>query len=925
MSKLLKPLAAFFCLSASVLADDVDFVRDIVPILQNRCLSCHAETAQGGLQFTTRELLLKGGDSGPAVEIGKSGESRLVKLIAAAKDADEKMPPDGSRLSAEQIAKFRAWIDAGAPWPQDLVLKSPRAAALEHWAFQPIRRPDVPATANPASVRQAVDNFVRQKLVQENVEPSPEADRTTLFRRVTLDLTGLPPTQEAVDDYLADGWPDAYERQLDRLFASPHYGERWARPWLDLCHFADTDGYLTDQLRPVAWRFRQWVIDALNRDLPFDQFTTEQLAGDLLPQPTQDQLLATGFLRNTLSNREGGADLEQYRVEQVVDRTQIVGVGWLGLSVGCARCHDHKFDPVTQKEFYQFYAFLDQADEVNLPLPLPGEAEKFAAVEAEFYRKRAEIVAPYQPGVDELQQAWEAKLLEVFANPELDATWNRQWEVLGLVWGGNLGEGQLEGCVIARTPWDQRTPDEHARLQEYFLGSGALIDPKRFDELKLSELRGKLAEHRKTIAWPTRAPTIRQARFPRPVHIHQRGEFRVPGELVQPGTFAFLPASVPASLFRGRGVGERGGALQDALISESAQPQRNQGPANESSRATTRPLSLALSPAAGVRGQEAPSNAQYDHRSEPTRLDLAQWLMAPGNPLTARVVVNRLWQEFFGKGLVDPPNDFGLRGQTPSHPELLDWLASEYPRRQWSTKAMHRLVVTSATYRQSSHARPELKDRDPNNRWLARQAALRFTSDQVRDVTLAVSGLLEPRIGGPSVFPPQPDEVMNEGFYQHGWKASEGPDRYRRAVYTWIARLSPFAQNVTFDAPPTNAICTRRDRTNSPLQALTLLNDPVFFDAAKSMSKRVLTETDADPERTIVQMMRWSLGRLPQDHEKAVLLTYFQQQLAELAQQPETVEKLVPEPVDAARRVEQAAWTNTASVVLNLHEFITRE
>jgi hypothetical protein len=549
-------LAALFasCVwnSAAPADDSVDFVRDIVPILQNRCLSCHAETASGGLQLTTRELFVQGGDSGPAIVAGQSQESRLIQLIAAPTDADEKMPPEGSRLSAEQVGKFRRWIDAGAQWPENLVIKSPKAAALEHWAFQPIERPVPPEIKPRNRQRQAVDAFIEQKLAQEKIEPSPEADRTTLFRRVTLDLTGLPPTPDAVDEFLADESPDAYERQLDRLFASPQYGERWARPWLDLCHFADTDGYLTDQLRPVAWRYRQWVIDALNRDLPFDQFTIEQLAGDLLPQPTQEQLLATGFLRNTLSNREGGADLEQYRVEQVVDRTQMVGVGWLGLSVGCARCHDHKYDPISQKEFYQFYAFLDQADEVNLYLPLPGEAEKFAAAIEEHERQRAEIVAPYQPGVDELQQQWEAKLLEVFANPELDATWNRQWEVLGLVWGGNLGEGQLEGCVIARTPWDQRTPDEHARLQEYFLGSGALVDPKRFDELKLSELRAKLVEHRTKISFPTRAPTIRQARFHRPVHIHQRGEFRVPGELVQPGTFAFLPSVIGNVAMGGR-------------------------------------------------------------------------------------------------------------------------------------------------------------------------------------------------------------------------------------------------------------------------------------------------------------------------------------------------------------------------------------
>jgi hypothetical protein len=862
---------------AAVVAEDawsVDFARDIAPILHDRCLSCHAESAQGGLQLTRPELLLKGGDSGPVIVVGRSETSRLIQRISAPKDSDEKMPPDGSRLTAEQVAKFRRWVDAGAQWPEGLVLKSPKTAALEHWAFQPVRRPIVPEAAGRNRPHQGIDAFIQEKLNNERIEPSDEADRATLLRRATLDLIGLPPTPDEIDEFLSDERPDAYERQLDRLFASPHYGERWARPWLDLCHFADTDGYLTDQRRPVAWRYRQWLIDALNADLPFDEFTIQQLAGDLLPDPAQDQLLATGFLRNTLSNREGGADLEQYRVEQVVDRTQMVGVGWLGLSIGCARCHDHKYDPITQKEFYQFYAFLDQADEVNLYLPLPGEAENFAAAIDEYNRRRAELIAPYQPGLDELQGRWEAKLLEVFANPELDATWNRQWEVLGLVWGGHLGEGQLEGCTIVRTPVAQRTQDEIDRLQDYFLAYGSIVDGKAFADLKLSELPAKLNELKKTVPWPTRAPTMRQARFPRPVHIHQRGEFRSPGELVQPETFAFLPVK-----------------LDDVRHV----------------------------------AQQSPSHAQDDQQPTPTRLDLARWLVAPGNPLTPRVAANRLWQEFFGKGIVDPPNDFGLRGQPPSHPELLDWLASEYLRRAWSAKSMHRLVMTSATYRQSSRMRPELQERDPHNRWLARQSALRFTSDQVRDATLAVSGLLEPRIGGPSVFPPQPDEVMNEGFYQHGWKASEGPDRYRRAVYTWIARLSPFAQNVTFDSPPTNSICTRRDRTNSPLQALTLLNDPVFFEAARAFAQWTMTEGSGSVGEMVDRMFRRAVARCPTAEEQTVLVDYYRQQLAELSQQPATVGKLVPQPIDPQRHVEQAAWTNTASVVLNLHEFITRD
>ena len=873
MVLLLIRVSAFFSLTAAMLAADADFVNDVMPILQTRCLSCHADKPNGGFSLTDRERLLKGGDSGPAIVVGNSEHSRLIRLITAPRDADEKMPPEGSRLSADQVSAIKRWIDAGAVWPDGIVLKSPQAASAEHWAFQPIRRLTAPEPGDPSGMGQPIDAFVREKLDQHKVEPSPEADRETLLRRMTFDLTGLPPTPDSLDGFLADDRPDAYERQLDRLFASPSYGERWARPWLDLCHFADTDGYLTDQLRPVAWRYRQWVIEALNGDLPFDQFTVEQLAGDLLPQPTQDQLIATGFLRNTLSNREGGADLEQFRVEQIVDRTQMIGVGWLGLSVGCARCHDHKFDPITQREYYQFYAFLDAADEVNRSLPLPGEEDRLARADAEFYADRAKIIAPYQTELDELQKAWERKILEAAEYPERDALWSRQWEVLGLIWGGNLGEGQLEGCVIVRTPWDQRTADEQARLQEYFLSRGSLIDEKRFSELKLSELLNKLTQRRTEVAWPTRAPTMRQARHPPEVHVHQRGEFRVLGEQVKPHPFNFLRSGVDETTTIAGGDNGRVSSQQPVL----------------------------------------------------TRLDLAKWLLLPDHPLTARVVVNRVWQEFFGKGIVDPPNDFGLRGQTPSHPELLDWLASEYQRREWNTKAMHRVVMTSATYRQSARPRPELRDRDPHNRWLARQSPLRLNSDQVRDAILAVSGLLEYRVGGPSVFPPQPDEVMNEGFNQHGWKASEGADRYRRAVYTWIARLSPFAQNVTFDAPPTNAICTRRDRTNSPLQALTLLNDPVFYEAARSLSKQIMTETDGNPEIAIPYLFKACLGRSPREAEARLLTNFYKQQVDEFQRTPDAVDQSAPATSDPVRRMEHAVWTNVASVVMNLHEFITRD
>ncbi len=433
-----------------------------------------------------------------------------------------------------------------------------------------------------------------------------------------------------------------------------------------------------------------------------------------------------------------------------------------------------------------------------------------------------------------------------------------------------------------QTPWDQRTQDERDRLLDYFLARGSLIDEAKFAELKLPAIAGELTELRKSVAWPTRAPVMRDARFARPVRVHTRGDFRVPGDLVEPALPAWLN---PGPLVVDRSANETARAVRFA------------------ERTTTMPRS------------EPPSG---------DRLDLALWLVSPENPLTARVVVNRMWQEFFGRGLVDPVDDFGLRGQDPSHPELLDWLASEFIARGWSMKQMHRLIVTSATYRQSSVSRPELFAIDPQNRLLARQIPLRVSSDQVRDTALSVSGLLDPRIGGPSVFPPQPESVAKEGF-SNDWPTSEGPDRYRRALYTWQQRLSPFAQNVTFDAPPPNSVCTRRERSNSPLQALTLLNDPVFFEAAQGLARRMLGEMHATDHERLEAMIRRVLARPATGAELDSLTFYLNDQRQLLKNDVAAFEFLAPQGIDGIERSEVAAWTGVCSVAMNLHEFLTRD
>jgi hypothetical protein len=728
-----------------------------------------------------------------------------------------------------------------------------------HWAFRPPRRPVIPLiTGHAGRDRNAIDAFVRQRLKAAELTPSAEADPSTLIRRVTLDLIGLPPAPDEVDDFLNDPWPGRYERLVDRLLASPQYGEKWARPWLDLCHYADTDGYLTDQLRPVAWRYRAWLVDTLNRNQPFDEFTVNQLAGDLRRGATINQRIATGFLRQTLSNREGGAEPEEFRVKQIVDRTEMVGTIWLGLTVGCARCHDHKYDPIEQREFFQLYACLNDADEVNIDAPLAVEQETFTASRDEYDRRRRKLIDPLHAEIKELQSRWEAKCLGARDNPGKEHVWDRQWELLGLVWGGGLGEGQLEGQEIAKLSWSKRTLRQKDDLLDYFLRSGAVIDTARFKKLELGQLQRRLESLKKKFPHATRAPVMQAALTPRQTFIHVRGDFRDRGEGVEPSPPSCLP--------------------------------------------------------------------RWKYSGEDARRALARWLVSPDNPLTARVAVNRMWQQFFGRGLVVTTEDFGTRGDKPSHPELLDWLACEFVHGEWDVKAMHRTIVCSATYRRSSGDREDIRSVDPENILLARQNALRVPAETVRDAGLAVSGLLFTKMGGPSVKPPQPERVTMEGFGNHSWTASAPPDCYRRGLYTFIIRTTPFAQAITFDLPNPNQICTRRVRSNTPLQALTLLNDPVFFEMAQALADRVLRESSGSDDDRIKHAFRLCLGRQATDAERQRLAVFLKSQREQFASSENAAAALLDRKFVAhVSLAEKAAWTILSSVLLNLHEFITRD
>ncbi|MBS1854774.1 MAG: PSD1 domain-containing protein [Acidobacteria bacterium] len=817
----------------------IDFARDVEPLLARRCFMCHgAQQQMSGLRLDSREGVLAGGKSGIDVKAGDSANSRLIHLVSGAEK--KVMPPMGAHLTAAEVGILRAWIDQGVPYS---------AHTATHWSFQKVRRPAVPAVKNAAWVRNPIDAFIADRLEKENIAPSPEAGKLTLLRRVSLDLTGLPPTPEEIRDFLADTRPDAYERAVDRLLASPHYGEKWARWWLDLARYADSDGYEKDRARPWAWRYRQWVIEAFNRDLPFDQFTIQQLAGDLLPNRDPDMLVATGFNRNTLTNREGGTDPEQFRDEQVLDRAATLGTVWLGLTVGCAQCHNHKYDPILQKEFYQIAAFFNTQEEVNVMAPMPGELGPYLAARPEFERKRKELFDEYK--VYDAEADWEAKLKEAATNPGHHDDWD-------FAYGEFTHNVDSAKKVLFRDP-AQRSEVQRDQMMDYFLSACGNLYPKEHcEEVRVREVRTKLNELEARLPAVSYAPVLVESDTPPKTYVHIKGDWRDRGDEVQPGTPTVLPP-LPA------------------------------GP-------------------------------------EPPRLRLARWLVSPENPLTARVAVNRLWQEVFGRGIVFTSGDFGTQGDRPTHPELLDWLASEYMQRGWSTKQMLRLMVTSATYRQSSHARPELEGKDPSNTLLARQSRLRLPAELIRDETLSAAGLLDLRVGGRSVRPPQPKGVAELSYGGSvKWVESTGADRYRRGMYILFQRTVPYPQLMNFDAPNSNLSCTRRERTDTPLQALNLLNDPVFFEAAQGLALRVMRESAGGFRNRLDYAFQVALGRPASDKEAARLGQYYDDTVRQLGSDDATVAALFPNKLEGVPEREAAAWVEVSRVLLNLDEFITRE
>ena len=815
---------------------NADFTRDIQPLFQKRCYMCHGPQQQmSGLRFDQKESAAR------VIQPGKSAASRLIQMVSGL--GNKVMPPIGPHLTAAEIGMLRAWIDEGAPWAAGGVQPA------VHWSFRKIERPEPPAVRDRAWVRNPIDQFVLAKLGSEGIVPSPEAGKITLIRRVSLDLTGLLPTPGEVDAFVHDNRPDAYDRVVDRLLASPHYGEKWGRYWLDLARYADSDGYEKDRARPWAWRYRQWVIDALNRDMPYDEFTIEQLAGDLLPNRTTGMLVATGFNRNTLTNREGGTDPEQFRDEQVLDRAATLGTVWLGLTVGCAQCHNHKFDPISQKEFYQLTAFFNTQEEVTVAAPMPGELGPYLEARPAYDRKRAELLAEYK--MPQAEADWEDKLRYAEQHPGEHDDWSFAY--------GEFTHNIDSAKKVLFLDRARRTELQEHAMMDYFLSACGNLYPKQHcKDLQISDVRSKLDELNEALPPFSYAPVLVENDTPPKTYIHIKGDWREHGDEVQPGTPAVLPP-----------------------------------------------------PPAGVK---------------PTRLVLARWLVSPDNPMTSRVAVNRIWQELFGRGIVKTSEDFGTQGDEPTHPQLLDWLASEYMARGWSTKQMIRLIVTSSTYRQSSKARPDVAERDPENALLSRQSRVRLPAELIRDETLESAGLLDPRVGGPSVRPPQPKGVAELSYAGSvKWHESTGADRYRRGMYILFQRTVPYPMLVNFDEPSSDLSCTRRERTNTPLQALNLLNDPVFFEAAQGLAYRIMREAGGGFGDRLNFAYRVTVGREPSAHEAERLGKYYDDTLKELQGNEKTVAELFPNRLEGVPQAQAAAWVELSRVLLNLDEFITRE
>ena len=1135
----------------------VDFVRDVQPIFAQHCYKCHdGSTRKGGFQLDTKARALAGGDHGPAVTAGDPEKSRLIHLVRG-DNPKEVMPPKGQRLTAQQIDVLARWIKQGAAWPDGIDKPANAKPQAAHWAFQKPVRPEPPAVKQKDWVCNPVDQFILARLEKEGLAPSKEADRHALIRRLSLDLTGLPPTPQDVKQFVEDTSPDAYEKLVDRLLASPAYGERWSRVWLDLARYADSKGHGSDPLRTI-WLYRDWVINAFNRNLPYDRFTVEQIAGDLLPNPTQDQLVATAFHRNTMTNDEGGTDDEEFRVVAVKDRANVTSQVWMGLTMGCAQCHTHKYDPITQREYYSFYSFFNQSADADRPDEQPllevwtreQEEQKsqlrsrivqleeklkqdtpemaaglstweksaleqsrqwvvldpqtFASAGGATITEQADqslLVSGTRPTTDTYTVTAETNLqnitavrIEALPDPSLPATGpgradNGNFvlndlkvsvapptsapisgrfvrielpgkkrilslaEVQVLAGSDNVAKGgkarqsstTFAGDAARALDGDTNgdfnassvthTAESDDPWWEVDLGKTATVDKVVVWNRIGNGLEGRLGNFRLIVLDESRKPVWQNqlATVPSPSlaidmsgpqavalrnasdTFHQDGsewaaQKAIDGSAKPGAGWAVLPqfGRPNAAVFQTeREVGSAAGATLTFTLTQTT-PNHTIGKFRLSVTTAPRPVRalpagvadvLTVAPdkradahkaeLAGfyrtfapelqpVRDQIAQANQQLAamrpatvpvmrelpaDKHRPTfvmikgnflakgeevkpafleafppppkdapmnRLGVALWLVGKDNPLTARVHVNRLWAQLFGIGLVETQEDFGIMGQPPSHPELLDWLATEFQHTlKWDQKAMLKLLVTSATYRQSSVLRPEVKEKDPLDRLLARYPRRRVEAEVVRDQALALGGLLSKKMLGPSVFPPQPEGLWQAAFNgERTWSTSTGEDRYRRGIYTFWRRTVPYPSMAAFDAPSREVCTVRRINSNTPLQAFVTLNDPVYVEAAQALARRIIKEGGATPEQRAKFGIELCQARPASDDQVRYLLELCSKEMEHYRTDAKAAEQMATDPLGplppGVEPAEAAAWTVVANVLLNLDSVLTK-
>ncbi|MEC9092884.1 MAG: DUF1553 domain-containing protein [Planctomycetota bacterium] len=1061
---------AWLVITGTVIAQEnrktVDFQSRIAPIFKQHCYSCHSGSqVESGFRLDRKKRAIEGGDQGIAIVPKSPANSPLIHRITT--DGDERMPPEGKPLSKLQITEIKQWIAQGAHWPDGV---DPQTSdQTTHWSWRPLANPALPSIQHDGWANNAIDYFIAAKLETKNISPSPRAPRSTLIRRVFLDLIGLPPSPSQLNHWKNNPAPHWYSQLIENLLNSPHYGERWGRIWLDQARYADSDGYEKDRPRPNAYLYRDWVINALNSNLPFDEFSIQQLAGDLLPNATAATRLATGFHRNTLTNHEGGIDREEDRVKQTIDRTNTTFTVWMGLTVGCAQCHSHKYDPISQREYFELYSFFNDADEASTKLD-PTEIQKL-----EFERAKAQ----HQLKLNQTQNRFEAQKQKLQSQmggliTELNKrfpTGTPEPTVDGLIAYYPLdgepqqithelqarrsatfqGPGRLTSAPGKDSPQDESTAETAATGSVFLDGSGQHLElanvsgfksnqaftcsawikpdspaggiltkmdePNAFRGIDFTHYQGALEVHL-VDQWPINAIKItpKNTRLKtgqwqhvlfsydgskkaagvniyidgkktesKVFHDTLKGDFSTPDpwRIGRRKVSSFYKGSIDDVRIYQRVLTDaeiqilagdhqnlrqilkitskpkkdrteqehsellryfiaadlKASALKKELLNLKGTPPKIKTHtamtlAQRSSPRTThvhiRGEFLNPGPRVTIGTPEFLPSLQTLNSQRPNRLDLAQWIFDPRNTLPPRVFVNRVWQHYFGRPLVESENDFGSQGNSPTHPELLDYLAYNFSRDGWDLKQLHRLIINSSTYQQSSQKRNKLLEVDPNNRLLAYQNRLRVSAETVRDLGLACSGLLDARVHGPSVYPPLPPGVIELAFIdvinRGPWEVSAGGDRYRRGIYTFFQRTSPYPMLSLFDSPDSNITCTRRETSNTPLQALAIWNDPVFVECAAELANRLLRSTATTNEERLRLAFQICFSRQPQAEELDVLLNLLKDSKSVFKKQTQLAAK-------AARRIQSpdgisnhefGGWFLVARTLINLDEFIVR-